>query len=71
MASGVELRHSYLMLFTETDLAAVLEVEVRTLQSWRAEGRGPDFVKLGKSVFYRVSDVQAWVEANVTIVRRT
>jgi hypothetical protein len=66
----VEFRWGNLTLLTEADLATVLEVEARTVQAWRAEGRGPDFVKLGKSVFYRVADVRDWIDASVVVVKR-
>lgn len=42
-------------------LAGALEVTVDTLATWRGEGKGPDYVKLGKGVFYRFEDVKAWV----------
>ena len=34
---------------------------VRTLQRWRVEGFGPKFIKLGKSVRYRQSDLEKFV----------
>ena len=36
----------------------------RTLQRWRAEGRGPKWVKLGRLVRYRKSSLDAEIEAN-------
>lgn len=39
-----------------------------TVQSWasrRYKGTGPRFIKLGKSVFYRRADVEAWIGRNV------
>ena len=38
-----------------------------TLANWRAEGRGPRYVKLGKDVLYRVSDIESWLDAQPTI----
>jgi predicted DNA-binding transcriptional regulator AlpA len=37
------------------------DVNVRTLERWRSIGFGPAFVKLGRRVFYRASDVEAWI----------
>ncbi|PHP64820.1 transcriptional regulator [Zhengella mangrovi] len=54
------------LLLTETDVARQLGVSVRTLQSWRVKGGGPVFSKLGRSVRYRPSDVDAWVAGNLT-----
>lgn len=59
-----ELR-SEIGLFTATEVAAMLEVTTHTLAMWRVEKRGPAFVKLGRSIFYRRDDVQKWVDANV------
>jgi predicted DNA-binding transcriptional regulator AlpA len=36
----------------------------RTLQAWRLLGRGPRFIKVGgRSVRYRLADVEAWLAA--------
>jgi excisionase family DNA binding protein len=42
-----------------------LTVPVGTLANWRYQGKGPRFVKIGRHVRYRRSDVEAWLEANV------
>ncbi|MBN9105487.1 MAG: hypothetical protein J0I14_10830 [Propionibacteriaceae bacterium] len=34
-----------------------------TLRWWRVQGYGPKFFKVGKRVFYRRTDVQAWLDA--------
>jgi predicted DNA-binding transcriptional regulator AlpA len=54
-------------LLTERQLAAQLNISVKTLQNWRWLGRGPKFIKLnGDSlVRYRQSDVDAYLEAQV------
>ena len=38
---------------------------VKTLQNQRVTGDGIPFVKLGRSVRYRLSDVEAWEAARV------
>jgi len=62
---------SAIELFSEDDLAEVLDVKPPTLATWRAEEKGPDYVKLGKSVFYRKQDVLEWINANVVLTKRT
>ena len=42
----------------------------RTLQRWRAEMYGPDFVVIGGSVFYVVRDVLAFEERQRRRTRR-
>ena len=32
----------------------------RTLERWRAEGRGPQFVRIGRHVRYRKADIDAF-----------
>ena len=40
-------------------------VSERTLQRWRLEGIGPKFLKLGRLVRYRQSDLDRWVDAQL------
>jgi excisionase family DNA binding protein len=51
-------------LFEDHTLAEILNVPVATLANWRYQGRGPRFVKVGRHVRYRRSDVEAWLERN-------
>lgn len=53
-------------LITPSELATALNITDQTLAGWRCKGEGPDYVKLGKGVFYRLADVQAWVARSVT-----
>lgn len=66
---GREIRIN-LGLLSEDDLCVVLGVRLQTLQTWRSNKVGPDYVKLGKSVFYRAHDVQEWAKLNVVVTRR-
>lgn len=59
-------------LLTPEQLAALLSndednpVSVRTLQDWRTDGLGPDFVTLSaKMIRYRVYDVDSWIASKV------
>jgi hypothetical protein len=53
-------------LLTENETAKILDVEVTTLATWRGQRKGPDHVKLGKSVFYTVPLIQKWIESSYT-----
>jgi hypothetical protein len=33
---------------------------VRTITNWRHMNYGPPYIKIGKSVFYRLIDVEQW-----------
>jgi excisionase family DNA binding protein len=51
-------------LIDEPTLASRLGVSRSTLQSWRYNGRGPRFIKLGRMVRYRTTDIDAYLRAN-------
>ncbi len=51
---------------SEKQLAAYWNISRKTLQRWRAMGRGPTYVRVGKSIRYRQSDA-AEFEINVAI----
>jgi predicted DNA-binding transcriptional regulator AlpA len=53
------------VLLREGETASLLDLSTRTLQDWRVRGCGPKFRKLGRSVRYRLEDVQAFVNENV------
>lgn len=47
------------------EAAAYLNVQPATLEQWRWNGRGPKFVKIGRSVRYRQADLDAFLEERV------
>jgi excisionase family DNA binding protein len=50
---------------TTPEAARYLNFEVSTLEQWRWNGRGPRFVKIGRYVRYRLSDLDAFLEERV------
>jgi len=52
-----------LPLHTTQSAAHQLRVPPLTMSSWRATGRGPSFVKIGRLVRYRQEDLDAFIEA--------
>ena len=48
---------------TPETLAAVADLSLNTLVNWRAQGKGPAFVKSGKLIYYRKQDVIRWFES--------
>lgn len=48
-------------LLNAKQLAEKLGNSVGTLNYWRYMGQGPKFIKIGRNVRYRVSDVEAWL----------
>lgn len=49
-------------LLKEVDAALILATSSKTLNDWRCKGKGPRFVKLGRSVRYRESDLNEYIK---------
>ena len=54
---------------TEREVAERLGLSVATLRAWRHRGKGPRFLRLGRSVRYLPSDVDAFVQASAVDTR--
>jgi len=52
-------------LHTERREAARLGFSVKTLQGWRLKGDGPPFLKIGPSVRYDPTAVDAWLNDRI------
>ena len=51
-------------LMNEKQAAEFLGVAVRTMQWWRANNKGPTYIKVGRPVRYRMDDLDAYLDAN-------
>jgi hypothetical protein len=49
---------------TERQLAKRWNLSARTLQRWRKEGRGPDWMRIGRRILYSQAAVLAFEEQN-------
>ena len=59
---------------TSADLATRWAMAEATLRNWRVIGKGPRFIRVGRNVRYRLSDIIAWEaarEADSTTARST
>ena len=54
-----------MVLFRTEEAAERLTVSKATLEAWRCRGGGPVFLKLGKAVRYRLSDLDAFTESRL------
>ncbi len=54
---------------TEREVAERLGLSVATLRAWRHRGKGPRFLRLGRSVRYLPSDVNDFVRASAVDTR--
>jgi len=48
-------------LASENEMSDILQVSKQTLATWRCKKKGPPSVRLGKRVFYPVSDFNTWI----------
>ncbi len=49
-------------LLTIQEAAAFLRTPVATLRFWRSQGGGPPSFKIGRRVYYWLSDILAWLD---------
>jgi excisionase family DNA binding protein len=49
------------MMLTQSEAAQMLRVSVRTLERLRVSGSGPTYIKTGRLVRYRQSDLDKWI----------
>lgn len=57
-----------MQLMTEDETARALKCTKAALRRWRRERRGPRYVKLGRLVRYRESDLEVFIEQNTEAV---
>lgn len=48
-------------LLTPQEAAEYLRTKDRTLERWRHTGGGPPFVKIGRRVCYKLTDLDTWL----------
>ncbi len=53
---------------TPEDLARREQVPLKTVYRWNSDGTGPQRLKIGRHVRYRLSDVEAWEAAQLCTV---
>ena len=46
---------------TDSETAAELRLTTRTLARWRAERRGPAWLRVGRRVMYRRASIERWL----------
>ena len=52
-------------LLSAREAAALLHLSERTLERFRVSGTGPKFVRLGRSIRYRLTDIEAFIAARI------
>jgi len=55
------------VILDQKRVATILGISTRTLERYRLTGMGPPYAKLGgKLIRYRQSDVEAWIQQNLS-----
>ena len=50
-------------LMTTVEAAVFVRLSRRTLEDYRTKGTGPTYRRLGKKIYYRSGDLDAWIDA--------
>lgn len=58
---GAALGPQYDRNLTTEQTAAAISVPANTLKFWRQQGTGPRYIKAGRRVLYRQSDLDEWM----------
>jgi hypothetical protein len=48
-------------ILTDPQFTQTYNFSPRTTETWRRNGNGPPFLRIGRRVFYRLSDIEAWL----------
>lgn len=57
-------------LVNERGAADYLGMNIRTIQSWRQQHKGPRFIRIGTHVRYRIEDLEQFVISNAVEPQR-
>jgi len=57
-------------LLTQREAASLLHLSERTLERFRVSGTGPKFLRLGRSIRYRLTDIEAFIASRVRLYVR-
>ena len=63
MARSADTLRNEFSIYTEGELADMLDLKLETIRAWRSEKQGPKWIKLGKGVYYRAADIADWIES--------
>ena len=50
-------------MVNEVKAAEVLNISVQTARNWRCLRKGPPYIKLGRSVRYRIEDLEDFINS--------
>jgi predicted DNA-binding transcriptional regulator AlpA len=54
-------------LLNQESAAALIGVKPPTLASWRHLGKGPPYIKVGRSAFYKAAEIERWLNEQAVV----
>lgn len=54
-------------LIDANEAARLLRQKPQTLAAWRCDKRGPEYVKLGRTILYRRSSISAYIATQIVV----
>jgi predicted DNA-binding transcriptional regulator AlpA len=54
-------------LLNQETAASMIGVKIATLANWRHFGKGPKYIKAGRNAYYKISDIDAWLDSRAVI----
>jgi excisionase family DNA binding protein len=54
-----------MILLKPKEAAEYIKMSTNTLATWRHQGRGPSFIKTGRTVKYSRDDMDKWMKENL------
>ena len=54
-------------LRSQEEAAVVIGVKPPTLATWRHYGKGPRYIKVGRSAFYKLRDIENWLDQQAVV----
>jgi predicted DNA-binding transcriptional regulator AlpA len=54
-------------LLSQEEAARAIGVKPPTMAAWRHQGRGPRYLKVGRSCFYRQADIDTWLDTQCVV----
>lgn len=55
----------------EQDAAPYIGYTPAALRAWRSQGRGPAYIRVNRSIRYRIADLDSWLQAHRVEPRET
>jgi excisionase family DNA binding protein len=52
-------------LLTQREAATLLKLSERTVERMRVAGNGPRFTRIGRSIRYRLTDIESYISSRV------